>query len=51
MPRVICVWPCGTWCDQEDIEQYSYMSDDYRLVTVGQYTTDETVDAMVTHLV
>lgn len=51
MPRIICVWPCGTWCNQEDIEHYHWMSDDYRLVTVGQCTTDEAIEVIISYLI
>ena len=51
MYRTICIWPCGTWCDKDDIEEYTYMSDDYRLVTVGIHTPDEIVDNIVQYLV
>ena len=26
-----CVWPDGDWCRFEDIQEYSWKSDDYRL--------------------
>lgn len=51
MSRLICVWPCGTWCDKNDIEEYNWMSDDFRLVAVGQYTTATTIEIMIQHLV
>jgi hypothetical protein len=37
----IALWPCGTYCEVKDVEEYlRFMSDDY-LVT----TTDELADA------
>lgn len=30
----IIVWPDGTWCYREDLEQYSWMSDDYIVLPV-----------------
>jgi hypothetical protein len=29
-----CIWPDGTYCELEDIEEYGWMSDDY-------YVTDQ----------
>lgn len=30
----IFVWPDGTWCEREDLEDFlAFMSDDYRRVT------------------
>lgn len=28
----VVVWPDGTWCDEEDLHEYTYMSDDYETV-------------------
>ncbi len=29
---IICLWPDGTWCDKDDVEQYvQFMSDDYEV--------------------
>ena len=36
----IYVWPDGTWCYQNEIEEYSWKSDDYINMTVDN---DETV--------
>ena len=32
----VIVWPDGTWCDEEDLHEYTHMSDDYEIV----YLTD-----------
>ena len=49
MPMVsINVWPDGTWCYIEDIEEYAWKSDDYQTVVAvqgaeedaAQYTVD-----------
>ncbi len=39
----IFVWPDGTWCYPENIEEYSHMSDDYARVNVDK-TIDEAVE-------
>lgn len=32
----IAIWPCGTWCFVEYLEEYlRWMSDDYRRVSQG----------------
>ena len=36
----ICVWPDGTMCDLEDIEEYSWMSDDYAIKDIDTYPED-----------
>jgi len=48
--RLICIWPCGTWCEKDDVEQYQWMSDDYKLIPVSKYTTDETIESLIQHL-
>jgi hypothetical protein len=36
--EVVCIWPCGTWCLREDVEEYMRspcaMSDDYKEVHI-----------------
>lgn len=46
----IYVWPCGTWCWANDIEEYNWMSDDYMTVVVGNATSDETAEAIANML-
>ena len=36
----ICVWPDGTWCYLIDLEEYSWMSDDYVLVSCPEGQED-----------
>ncbi len=34
----VCEWPDGTWCDEEDVEDYlKWMSDDYRVLCFPTY--------------
>lgn len=28
----ICLWPDGTWCYGEDLDEYTWMSDDYEVI-------------------
>jgi len=32
--NVIALWPDNTWCYLEDVNQYTWMSDDYQLIRV-----------------
>jgi len=34
----VCVWSDGTWCYQDDVESYSFMSDDYVLLFISGYS-------------
>jgi len=43
----ICVWADGTWCFKEDIEQYSWMSDDYAILRIPAGCDDEAIDNFV----
>jgi hypothetical protein len=45
--RSVCVWSCGTWCHEEDLESYGWMSDDYRCIDVGDDTTDDEIECIV----
>lgn len=38
---VVAIWPDGTWCDKDEIEDYlAFMSDDYALVEVAEWAED-----------
>lgn len=32
----ICLWSDGTWCEIDNIEEYSWMSDDYIKIDVPE---------------
>lgn len=35
-------WPDGTWCDEEDLEEYlTFMSDDFQVLLLSEYEYDE----------
>lgn len=35
------IWPCDTWCSEEDLEEYlSFMSDDYITINVEDEPED-----------
>jgi len=36
----ICLWPDGTWCYPEDLDDYAFMSDDY----IRFYTDERVMD-------
>lgn len=46
----ICIWPDCTWCHEEEVEEYAWKSDDFRVVTVtgSEAISDETIEDMVT---
>ena len=37
----ICLWSDGMWCEFDDIEEYTWMSDDYEVMEVPD---DEDID-------
>ncbi len=37
----IYVWADGTWCEEDELEQMTHMSDDYATVTVHDEETSE----------
>ena len=35
------IWPCGSWCGEEDLEEYlTFMSDDYATVMLDAAVED-----------
>ena len=40
MDSKVCIWPDGTWCLLSEVEEYSWMSDDYRIVRVTEWDED-----------
>jgi hypothetical protein len=36
----VCQWPDGTWCGLDEIDNYSWMSDDYEVIAVDASTPD-----------
>jgi len=40
----VCVWPDGTWCRQDSIEEYQWKSDDYKVYHMDPGLTDEEID-------
>lgn len=41
----ICVWADYTWCEEQDVEQYNWKSDDYMILAVPDDVED--IDAWV----
>jgi hypothetical protein len=31
----IYVWPCGTWCHEEELDDYGWMSDDFSAIWIS----------------
>jgi hypothetical protein len=35
----VCLWPCGDWCYQQELEEMLlFKSDDYEVITVEELT-------------
>lgn len=49
--RRIYYWADGTWCDEGDIQEYAWMSDDYGPIDVPWDIDDEAVDCIVAALI
>ena len=45
--ETICIWSDGTWCYEDDIWQYGYMSDDYETSEVDESVSPETIEQFV----
>ena len=43
-------WPCGTWCNEDELEEYSFMSDDYATVTVPIELDDGDIDDVIKNI-
>lgn len=43
MTKTICVWPDETWCNIDKIEEYTYMSDDYKEKQVDISWSDDQI--------
>jgi len=43
----VCVWPDNMWCLYEDIEQYTWKSDDYRCEYLNDRLTDDEIDRII----
>lgn len=44
----ICIWPDCTWCHEEDIEEYQWKSDDFRVATISGTMSDDRIEDLVT---
>lgn len=42
----LCIWADGTWCYREDLEEMSFMSDDYEVVSVDDPSYDSRLAAL-----
>ena len=47
--QVVCFWPCGTWCPEDQLEEYlQFKSDDFTKLTCPIEFEHEDIDAQVT---
>lgn len=35
-----CLWPDGTWCERDEVEEMNHMSDDYIVLSVTDWDDD-----------
>ncbi|MBT2325539.1 hypothetical protein J7E62_24705 [Variovorax paradoxus] len=40
----VCLWPDGSWCYRCDLEEYSWMSDDYEVIRRDSQRAEEIVN-------
>jgi hypothetical protein len=41
----VILWPCGTWCLREDLEDYlTFKSDDFEVIAFGTARWSEIID-------
>jgi hypothetical protein len=43
----IYYWPCGTWCRENHIEEYNWMSDDFGIMNVPDTWSDHEVNLFI----
>lgn len=43
----IYYWPHGTWCFEDDLEDYSHLSDDYGKMTLSEDSSYDEIDNAV----
>lgn len=46
MRKIYC-WADGTWCDEEDLEGMTHMSDDFLVIEIGWDVDEEAIDGIV----
>lgn len=45
--KQICLWPDGTWCHIEDIEEFGFLSDDWASRWVPEEWIDEDINLAI----
>ena len=45
---VICIWPDCTWCYEEELDEYQWKSDDFKVDYVDLLMTPEEIENKVT---
>jgi hypothetical protein len=43
----IYYWPDGTWCYEEHLWEYDWKSDDYAMIEVAAWMTEEEINTYV----
>ena len=45
--KIIYIWSDGTWCYEDEIWQYSHMSDDYETSEIDENISTKTIEQFV----
>ena len=43
----VCVWPDGCWCRHEEIESYSWKSDDYSTYYIPEELNHTDIESLI----
>jgi len=43
----ICIWPDNTWCHKEELDEYSWKSDDWQALLLNQDVPDDSIDGII----
>jgi hypothetical protein len=43
----IYYWADGTWCYEEHLHEYDWMSDDYAIIEVSEWMPEEQIDIFI----
>lgn len=39
----VCFWPCGTWCFEDELLHYGWMSENYAIAYVPEESNDNDI--------
>jgi len=47
----IFAWSDGTWCEESELEEYNFMSDDHQKIEVPDYIIPDDMDEWISLIV